>query len=162
MLKTTAFAIVTLACVDQAAAEGPPFTIGSTPSWIVLGGLTTGGTVALADQGALVGGEVSVARLRDANIVGFYADGYYDWGTNGTYVTGGLELGHKFLSLDGGGAARFAEGDSKFGLAARLTVGVGVVGVFARYAHFYDTMDNQDVLQVGLLLKLPLWTSGRE
>lgn len=157
-----AFAFVTLAGVHQAAAEGPPFTIGSTPSWMVLGGLTAGGTVALADQGALVGGEVSVARLRDASFAGCYADGYYAWGTNRTYLTGGLELGHKFLSLDGGGALRFAAGDSQFGLAARLTVGLGVVGVFARYAHFYDTMENQDVLQVGVLLKLPLWTTGRD
>ncbi len=161
MLKPVAFAIVLLACVPPAAAEDPPFTIGSTPSWTVLGGLTTGGTVALADRGALLGGEVSVVRLRDASFAGLYADGYYDWGTSGTYVTGGLELGHKFLGLDGGGAVRFAEGDSKFGLAARLTVGIGVVGVYARCAHFYDTMDNQDVLQVGLLLKLPLWTSGK-
>jgi hypothetical protein len=32
--------------------------------------------------------------------------------------------------------------------------------VYARYAHFWDAMANEDILQVGLMLKLPLWTSG--
>src|SRR5438445_253094 len=39
-----------------AAADDPPFTIGARPAWLLLGGITTGGTVALADRGALVGG----------------------------------------------------------------------------------------------------------
>ena len=158
MPKTLAFAIATLACLHHAEADDPPFTLGPTPAWLVLAGVTTGGTVALADRGAFVGGEVSVARLRDANVAGLYADGYYDWGTSGTYLTGGIEVGHKLVTLDGGGAARFAEGGAKVGLTARLTVGLGVIGVFARYAHFYDAMENQDVVQVGLLVKLPLWT----
>lgn len=162
MLKTLAFSVATLARLHHAKADDPPFTLGSTPSWVVLGGVTTGGTIALAERGAFVGGEVSVARLRDANFTGFYADGYYAWGTSGTYLTGGLELGHKFLALDGGGAARFSEGGAKVGLTARLTVGLGIIGVFARYAHFYDAMENEDVLQVGLLLKLPLWTARGE
>jgi hypothetical protein len=34
-----------------AHADDPPFTIGSRPAWILLGGVTTGGTVALADRG---------------------------------------------------------------------------------------------------------------
>jgi hypothetical protein len=161
--KTLALAIATLASLHHAEAdEQPPFTLGSTPAWIVLAGVTTGGTVALADRGAFVGGEVSIARLRDATVAGFYADGYHDWGTRGTYLTGGLELGHSLVVLDGGAAARFADGGAKAGLAARLTVGLGVIGVYARYAHFYDTMENQDVLQVGLLVKLPLWTARGE
>ncbi len=158
-MKLLALALVVASAHDVAAE---PFTIGSLPSWHVLAGVTTGGTVALADRGALVGAEVSVVRLRDASFAGVYADGYYDWGLGGTYVTGGLELGHKFLALDGGPAVRFSDGDSKLGLTARLTVGIGVVGVYARYAHFYDTMDDNNVLQVGLLVKLPLWTTGQE
>jgi hypothetical protein len=58
-----------------AHADDPPFTIGSRPAWILLGGVTTGGTVALADRGAFVGGELSLARLREASFVGLYADG---------------------------------------------------------------------------------------
>ena len=97
------------ACAD----DDPAFTIGSKPAWLLLGGVTTGGTIALADKGAFVGGELSLARLRDGNFVGVYADGYYDWGAHGTYMTGGLELGHKFVGLDGGVALRFADGDKQ-------------------------------------------------
>ena len=142
-----------------AAADDPPFTIGSQPVWFLLGGITSGGTVALADRGAYVGAELSLARVRRANIVGFYADGYYDWGADGTYVTGGLELGHKIIGVDAGGALRFADGEMQKGLTGRITLGLGVFGVYARYCYF-DTMTDEHVIQVGLNLKLPLVTLG--
>jgi hypothetical protein len=159
-----AVAVVILACAiaRPAAADGdPPFIIGSRPSWSLLGGLTTGGTVLLADRGAFVGGELSLAVLREATFAGVYTDAYYDWGASGTYVTAGAELGHKFFGLDGGVALRFANGATDVGITGRLTVGLGVAGVYARYAHFMDTTMNEDVIQVGLVLKLPLWTGGR-
>ena len=157
-----AIAVVITASVlvaRPAAADNPPFVIGSQPAWLLLGGVTTGGTVALGDRGALVGGELSLARLRDASFAGVYADGYYDWGAHGTYATAGLELGHKYVGLDGGLAVRFAEG-TDLGVTGRVTVGLGVVGVYARYAHFWDAMTNDNIIQVGLVLKLPLWTGG--
>ncbi len=141
------------------ADDDPAFVIGSTPSWMLLGGVTTGGTIALGDKGALVGGELSLARLQNATFMGFYADGYYDWGANGTYVTGGVEIGHKFLGLDGGVALRFADGQKQLGFTGRLTVGIGLVGIYGRFAHF-DAMTNDNVIQLGLVLKLPLWTQG--
>lgn len=143
-----------------AAADDPPFTIGSRPAWFLLGGVTSGGTVALADRGAFVGGELSVARLRDGNYFGFYADGYYDWGADGTYVTGGLELGRRFVGIDAGGALRLADGQRDLGVAGRLNVSVGVFGLYARYAYFMDAMTDEHVLQVGVALKLPLMTIG--
>jgi hypothetical protein len=152
--------LVLLIAASPAHADDPPFTIGSTPSWLVLGGVTTGGTLILADRGAFVGGEISLARLQNASFVGLYADGYYDWGANGTYVTGGLEVGHKFLGFDGGVALRLADGDQQLGASGRLTVGLGLLGVYARYAHFWDVMKDDNVIQFGLVLKLPLWTSG--
>jgi len=142
------------------ADDEPAFTIGSRPAWLVLGGVTTGGTVALGGKGALVGGELSVARLRDGNFVGLYADGYYDWGANATYATGGLEIGRRLLGLDGGVALRLSDGDTQLGATGRVTVGLGVVGVYARYAHFWDVMNDDNVIQLGLILKLPLWTGG--
>lgn len=148
-----------LAVPRLAAADDPPFTIGPQPLWFVLGGVTTGGTVALADRGALVGGELSVVRLRDGNYFGFYGDGYYDWGADGTYVTGGLELGHKFLGIDAGGALRRAGGETDAGFAGRVAIGIGVFSVYVRYAHF-DSMTEDNVLQVGALVKLPLATFG--
>jgi hypothetical protein len=144
----------------SAAADDAPFTIGSRPAWFLLGGVTSGGTVAFADRGAYVGGELSIARLRAGTYFGLYADGYYDWGADGTYVTGGLELGRKFIGVDGGAALRLAGGERELGVTGRLNVSVGVFGLYARYAYFPDAMEDDHVLQVGLSLKLPLMTFG--
>ena len=152
--------LAVLAVPRIAAADDPPFTIGPQPVWFVLGGVTTGGTVALADRGALVGGELSAVRLRDGNYFGFYGDGYYDWGADGTYITGGFELGHKFLGIDGGGALRLANGETKPGATGRVVIGIGLFSVYVRYAHFFDTMTADNVLQAGLLVKLPFATIG--
>lgn len=150
---------VTVAAPRIAAADDPPFTIGSRPVWFLLGGVTSGGTVALADRGGYVGGELSLARVRRGNFLGFYADAYYDWGADGTYVTGGLEVGRKFFGLDGGPALRFADGETQKGVAARVTLGLGVFGLYVRYCYF-DAMTDEHVLQVGAALKLPLMTLG--
>jgi len=160
ILAAAAIALGVLVAPPAQAGDEPAFTIGSQPAWLVLGGVTTGGTIALADKGALVGGELSVARLRDGNFLGLYADGYYDWGANATYATGGLELGRKLLGLDGGVALRLTDGDTQIGATGRVTVGIGVVGVYARYAHFWDVMNDDNVIQIGLVLKLPVWTGG--
>jgi hypothetical protein len=153
------------------ADEDRAFHLGSKPAWIVLGGGTTGGTVALGGRGALAGGELSLARLREANFVGVYGDTYYDWGTNATWVTGGPEVGHGFasllpygvplsLGLDGGVALRLADGDRELGTTVRLTLGLGVVGIYARYAHVWDTSTDDNVIQIGVLLKMPIWAGG--
>jgi hypothetical protein len=57
-------------------------------------------------------------------------------------------------------ALRLAEGDQQLGATGRVTVGIGMVGVYARYAHFWDVMKDDNVIQLGLVVKLPLWTSG--
>jgi hypothetical protein len=149
-----------MAAPRTAAADDAPFTIGSRSAWFLLGGVTSGGTVALADRGAFVGGELSVARLRDGNYLGFYADGYYDWGADGTYVTGGVELGRRFVGIDGGAALRFADGERDLGVTGRLNVSIGLLGLYARYVFFNDAMADEHVLQVGLAFKLPLMTIG--
>lgn len=152
-----------LAVVHPAIADDdPPFVIGSTPSWIVLAGLTTGGSFGIGDRGgsgALVGGEVSLALLREKQFTGVYGDAFYDWGAQAPVVTTGLELGYGLAGLDGGVALRFGE-QTDVGLAARLTLGLGVVGVYARYMHFWDVMAEENVIQAGLVLKLPVWTRG--
>ncbi len=149
-----------VAAPRPAAADDPPFTIGSRPAWFLLGGVTSGGTLVLADRGAFVGGELSVARLRDGNYLGFYADGYYDWGADGTYVTGGLELGRRFVGIDGGAALRFADGERALGVTGRLNLSVGLFGLYARYAYFPDAMTDDHVIQFGVAFKLPLMTIG--
>lgn len=153
-------ALVAAAAPRAAAADPAPFTIGARPAWFLLGGVTSGGTVALADRGAYVGGELSVARLSAGTYAGLYADGYYDWGADGTYVTSGLELGRKIVGVDGGAALRLAGGERELGVTGRISVSVGLLGLYARYAYFPDAMDNDHVLQVGVALKLPLMTIG--
>ena len=133
----------------------PPFIIGSRPAWYLMGGVMGGGTIALADRGGMVGGELSLSRLRDGRWLGLYADGYHDWGTDGTYVTAGPELGGKFVGLDGGGALRFGDGETQYGATGRLSVSAGVFAVFVRYAWF-DADEDDHVLQLGAMLKFPL------
>ena len=154
MKVVTALVLAGLMAGNARADE--PFHIGSLPKWIVLGGVETGGTVALSGRGALVGGELSVARLRERKFIGLYGDGYYDWGAHGTYTTAGVELGQGIVGLDGGAAILFAGGQHPLGATGRLSLGIGVVSLYARYLYFKEG----DVLQVGLVIKLPLATFG--
>lgn len=146
-----------------AAAADDAFSIGSRPVWFVTGGVSTGGTIALDTRGVFVGGELSVARVRDRGFVGLYADGYYDFGVDGTYLTFGPELGFIRRSrtmplsfgADGGAAFRFS-GDTELGGAVRAYVTVaGIFSVYARYMHFGSGQDDR-VVQLGLALKFPL------
>lgn len=141
-----------------AAAEEPTgFTIGARPAWYVLGGVTGGATVT-SDRGGYVGGELSVARLNEGRWFGLYGDGYYDFGIKRTYTTGGIELGYKMFGIDAGGAARFGGDKVEPGLTGRLFVTVGILSIYGRYAWF-DALRNDHVVQVGALLKLPLFTT---
>jgi hypothetical protein len=131
-----------------------PFRIGAQPAWFLLGGLSSGYT-AMGDTGGYLGGEVSLARLREGKLLGLYADAYYDFGADGTYVSAGPELGWKLLALDGGVAGRFTE-DRDLGVTARLCVGAGLFSLCGRYTRFFSADAHEDVLQFGALLKLPL------
>jgi hypothetical protein len=147
-----------------AAADDPGFRIGSQPAWFLRGGVTTGGTVAVDDRGAYVGGELSFARLHRSRAAGVYADAYYDFGVNGTYLTAGPELGMHLrrtqrvpigLGVDGGIALRFG-GGTDVGATGRAYVSLlGALSIYARYAYF-DADANDHVVQVGLALKFPL------
>jgi hypothetical protein len=159
-LTSCAFFATAVLYAPAAAAgeeeEPAPFTIGSKPAWYVMGGLTSGATVT-EHRGGYVGGELSVVRLRNSRFVGFYADGYYDLGIHRTYTTGGFELGYKFVGIDGGAAARFGGDKVDPGLTGRLFFTVGVFSLYARYAYF-DAAQNDHVVQVGALLKLPIFS----
>jgi hypothetical protein len=133
-----------------------PFTIGAQPAWFLLGGVSAGYT-ALGERGGFVGGELSLARLLSGRTLGLYADAYYDFGADGTYVSVGPELGWRFFALDGGFAARFDGGmdGTDLGGTARLCLTVGVASLCGRYSRF-DAAADQDVIQVGAMFKLPL------
>lgn len=152
--------IATSAATDiDAEATGEalpqPFRIGPQAAWYLLGGLSSGYT-AMGDTGGYLGGEISLSRLKEAKSVGLYADAYYDFGANGTYVSGGPELSWKVVALDGGVAARFADDTTDVGATGRLCVGVGLFSLCGRYSRFFGADAHEDVLQFGALLKLPL------
>jgi hypothetical protein len=144
---------------SETTASARPYSIGAQPAWFVLAGLTTGGTVGIDDKGGFVGGELSVVRLDRGVFVGLYADGYYDFGVDAPMVTAGPELGYSLFALDGGVAYRRRDDSDDLGVTARITLGLGMFGIFGRYAYFDDVADNEHVIQVGALLKLPLYVN---
>jgi hypothetical protein len=148
-------AVFLLLEAQPAAADEEPFSIGSRPAWYLLGGATSGGTVASADKGAFVGGELSFVRLREGRFFGFYGDGYYDFGVKGAYTTGGIELGYKFVGLDGGGALRFVHERVEPGATGRLFFTLGILSIYGRYIYLNADRD-EHVVQVGGLIKFPL------
>lgn len=153
-----AFALLA-ATTAPARADDRPFSIGPRRAWFLLGGVTAGASL-YDTRAGFVGGEVSVNRLRQGTMVGVYGDAYYDFGVDGTYLTGGLELGKKVgmvgLGVDGGAALRFAYGDRNLGASGRVFASVGVLSLYARYLYLDGTERNDHVVQVGVTLKLPL------
>lgn len=141
----------------RAVAE--PYRFGGAPAWFVNGGATAGDTVHSEGSGFL-GGELSLVRVREAHFAGVYADGYYDFGAGGTYVTAGPELGwiHRAkmvpigVGVDGGGALRVIDGKTTAGATGRVFVSLaGTVSLYARYAWL-----DEHVVQVGVTIKFPL------
>lgn len=159
LLLTAAGALAaSSARADDALA---PFTIGSKPGWFFTGGVTAGGTAVAHARGGFVGGELSIVRLREARFIGAYADAYYDVGARSTYATTGIELGYKFVGVDGGFASRFGP-ESDLGPTARLFFTVGILSVYARYVYLVDPSrgGGESVLQLGGLFKLPFGAWG--
>ena len=146
----------------RADGESQGFSIGSKPAYFVSGGLTTGASIVAHDRGYYLGGEVSFVRLHRGSFMGVYGDGYYDFGASRTYSTAGVELGYKFLGLDGGAAARFGDDKVAFGPTGRIFVTVGILSIYGRYTYFYEPMraDNDHVVQIGALLKFPFAAWG--
>ena len=88
--------------------------------------------------------------------IGLGASGGVDTCTvGGAYVTGGLELGHSLIGVDGGAALRLRDGTTDLGATGRVVIGAGVFSLYVRYAYF-DADRDPHVIQVGALLKLPL------
>lgn len=146
-----------------AAEEEAPFTIGASPAWFLLGGVTSGATL-VEEGGGFLGGELSLVRLRDGRFAGLYADSYYDFGAGATYVSVGPELGLHFRSsqalplsvgVDGGLALRL-DGETDAGPAGRLSITLfGMLSVYGRYVHLLAG-DDEQAFQAGVALKFPL------
>lgn len=164
-LATVVALVIVLFPLVGRAEEAKPFTIGPTSAWYLMAGVTTGGTMVARDRGGYVGGEASLVRLgRGGRFFGFYGDGYHDIGAARTYATTGIELGYKFIGIDGGAAARFGADRPEWGLTGRLFAGIGILSVYGRYAHFIEALGshNEHVVQVGALVKIPIKVWGME
>jgi hypothetical protein len=164
LAAATLLTAMLVACAGRADEERP-FTIGPKPTWYLLAGVTTGGTVVASDRGGYVGQEVSLVRQsQGGRFFGFYADGYRDFGAGRTYTTAGMELGYKFFGIDGGAVARFGADRPEWGATGRLFVGVGVVSIYGRYAYVIDAVgpNNAQVVQLGALVKIPIKVWGLE
>lgn len=148
--------------VPVVPGEPPPFEIGSLPAYFVTAGVTSGGTIVARDAGGYIGGELSVVRLHQGAFVGLYGDGYYDLGAHRTYATGGLELGYKFIGIDGGAASRIGGDRIEWGPTGRLFFTIGILSVYGRYAYFPEPLvaENDHVVQIGGLFKLPFAAWG--
>jgi hypothetical protein len=149
-----ALALTLVASPSRADEPPPAFTIGSTPAWYLLGGLTTGATLVAHDRGGYVGGELSLARLQEGYFIGAYGDLYRDLGAHRTYATSGLEFGHRFVGFDLGAAARIGGDQVEWGPTGRAFVTVGFFSLYGRYAHFSGSQGagNDHVVQVGVTL----------
>jgi hypothetical protein len=127
-----------------------------------MGGVTSGGTLVAHDRGGYIGGELSLVKLREGWFDGLYGDAYYDLGARRTYATTGVELGYRFLGIDGGGAARLGGERLEVGPTGRVFVTVGILSIYGRYAYFVDPQvaGNDHVIQIGGLFKLPFAAWG--
>lgn len=162
-VATVAALLIASSTAARADDADRGFTIGAQPVWFVMAGLNAGATVD-DDRGALIGGELSVVRVRNAGFAGIYADAYYDFGLDGTILTGGPELGFVRRSrdfpvgfgIDGGAAVRFG-GGTDLGATGRVFVSFfGAASLYARYLYLDADGGADHAVQVGVTLKFPL------
>ena len=140
---------------SPALADDAPYTIGTDPGWQLLGGLTGGGSFGDIGGSGYLGAELSLNRLSKGVWFGLYGDGFYEFGHEAFYTTGGLQLGYMILGIDGGVAFRTGDEDPSLGFAGRLLLALGLLDLYGRALVFEDDIQ----WQVGLMFKLPFWAS---
>jgi hypothetical protein len=114
-----------------------------------------------ADNGVVVGAEVSVARvwwnadddIESPNWGGGYIDLVRDTGADRTRVSFGPEIGVGFFGIDGG-VVHEIDGAKRWGWAARPVITAGVATLGIRYVRFSENPDPW-IVEVSLLVKLP-------
>lgn len=149
---------ITFFWVTPVHADEDLLEFGPMPTWHLLGGLDTGGSFGSPGGGGYLGLELSISRLKQRAWYGVFADAAYDFGHEATTLYIGPELGYGFVGFDGGFAYRIPNsGENDFGPHGRFMLTLGVFSLYARYSRFVETRD--DVAQVGVLIKMPLWAS---
>jgi hypothetical protein len=143
------------------AEDGDNFRFDGEPQWFALGGLSTGATFGSPGGGAFVGTELSFVWLHESTWLGGYTDAVYDFAQDGAVVSFGPELGVAVLGFDGGLGLRFGrENKTEVGYQARLLLDLGIFGLYGRYGGWPSSSGAKHVGQVGLLLKIPFWTTA--
>jgi hypothetical protein len=168
LLLATAAALLPATAHAEDTEEAPPYSFGNETETYFLGGLTGGGSFGSPGAGGFVGGELSVAWLKELWWGGIYADGAYDFGHGAGTFTAGPEVGWGPIGLDGGAGLRLGLKDEpEVGFVGRGMITLGLFAVFGRYGYWLDTNDEDDpnvvgthVGQVGVLVKLPFWSSA--
>lgn len=145
-----------------AAEPDPPFVIGGSPAWFVMGG-AEGGASLSDGRGGFAGGELSLVRLDEGRFAGVYGGALRDFGAGTTLMSVGPELGLHVrrartlplsLAVDGGPAVELGD-QTRWGGIARLSLTVfGTVSLYARGG----VLDGEPLAQVGLALKFPLFS----
>ncbi len=132
-----------------------------------------------ADDGLVFGGESSLVLLHlhqedddhgDApgipvigtpTWVGIYGDVLRDTGSDTTRLSVGPELGHELIGVDGGLLVQLGD-ERRWGFTVRPVLTLGIFAVYGRWDHFLGDEPRADVVETGMLIKLPLrlWGSA--
>lgn len=164
-MRRTPLFLVTLASViglsqPALAQESEAFSFGNDTHAFMLLGVTTGGSFGSLGPGGYVGGEWSLAWMHQGLWGGLYADGWYDFGQQATTFTLGPEIGFWVLGLDGGLGVRLGREDTpELGFQGRVLLTLGNFALYGRYGGWPGADGMSHVGQVGVTLKLPVWTS---
>ncbi len=150
----------------SAECRSDPDVLGVSPGAVLAAGHEG------SDHGFVLGGEVSVYRLHDADVdcpgplgglsipdyswLGGYVDAVHDFGNGATRLTLGPEAGAwSVFGVDAGAVLSIRPGTVDAGIALRTVVTFGFVQLFFRYEALFDDRLGANVFEIGLLLKLP-------
>lgn len=153
-------AVLVLAFAAPAAAQDDAYSFGNTTETYILGGLSGGGSFGSYGGGGYVGGELSLAFLKELLWGGVYIDGTYDFAHLASTFSVGPEFGFGPFGFDGGVAMRFGlEDEPEIGAHGRFLITLGTFALYGRYGYWPDAFEAVHIGQVGVLLKLPFWNS---
>ncbi len=152
--------------VQGAVAEeqltGAPVEVPAKVAWYLPLGFNVGAAVHQhAPLGLTLGAEISGVLLsRNWSWFGVYADALHDFGTKENRGSVGLELGYRYLGIDGGYLlVRESDGSYGHGVVVRPLATTGLVSLFGRLGYVL-TGERRAFVEVGALLKYPIDLDG--
>lgn len=145
---------------NKKVEEEQPFAFGPVAAWQVMAGPTLGAQFG-ESRGLFLGAEVSLNRLQAGLWRGLYIDGSYGVSPSEGLFTVGPQLGYMLFGFDAGGALRVHQEGISPGARARFHVTVGLLGLYGAYLYFPGSSANHSA-QVGVNLKLPVWTASTQ